>query len=327
MAANAHEILEAVEVATVGTHPSFPYAGTDIVLRSCDGIEFNVHSSLLEMISPIFRDMFQIPMDVFEMTDGTQNRNPIQMAETEEQLAFMLEAAYPYVIGRPNEDADIFFLWEMVEIADKFLMDHFMEYLREKLSVALTKGAKSTITPEFEAAVVAAYVEATKRGWWKEARQWSTLTLGFNITKQYLYGHLQRADDKFVLALLTLHRERRDAIVKALMRINFAADINYCPPGMNEYSVFWPAGEILAGIEMVHVLPACDGDHDFHLCPHKWAAFVIGLASGSIPLNPGLHSPVWNSVWDMEVSNGHLIMTLRELISRAGLALPRVVEM
>ena len=63
-----------VDVATVGTHPSFRFEGADVVLRSCDGIEFKVHSGLLEMISPVLQGLFTMPRDAQET-----RTTPIQM--------------------------------------------------------------------------------------------------------------------------------------------------------------------------------------------------------------------------------------------------------
>ena len=319
-------VLGAIEVQSVGIHPSFNLNGADVILRSCDGIEFHVHSVMLGIISPIFQGLFSMPRDSRETW-----KSPIQMAERADQMAYMLGAAYQF--GRPQKEASVEFLWGMVEVADKLQMDGFTMYLRERLSVALETEKRIGITPDFEAMVMHAYVEASNRSWMKEVREWSSMTLSSNISRSHLDKILNRASEKSRLALLKLHQLRREAVVRGLMRVSFHGSVSHDPNGIHACDNHWPAtvDGLLGDIDIVHELVQCDGtaDHDQHLCTDKWGAFIIALAVGLLPLNPEVNHPVWNSVWDMGVTYNRreLPVTLRELVRRAGRCLPEQVDM
>ena len=199
-------------------------------------------------------------------------------------MGYLLQPAYPY--GRPQSDASVKFLWEIVEIVDKFLMDQFEDYLKEGLSIALATEGRMGLTYDYKETVMDAFVEAGRRGWIIQAQEWSAMTLNINITKPSLDRILQRGEPKSVLALHRLHQVRRENIVRALMQVNIREDVNFAPKGDRAN---WPyGGEYLAGIELVEQLVPCDGMamHYVHLCAEKWGAFIIAIVASLIPLSP-----------------------------------------
>ena len=245
----------------------------------------------------------------------------------------MLRSAYPY--GIPKEvDETIEFLWGMVEIAKKLLMDRFLDFLKGRLTVMLRREQMESLTADREAKAMEAYVEATKQGsdWCDAVREWSSFTLRSNISRPHLDSILCRADERFVLALQRLHQLRRNIVVKGLMRVTFRDTINYAPAG--DYigmQINCPVAEdFLGGLSMVRELRPCDGtpDHQFHLCSEKWGAFLIAIASGYLPLNSEAISPTWGEVWNIEFAHVQYArpLTLREVVRNVGIMMPEEVD-
>ena len=73
--------------APVPSHLTFPDG--DVVLKSCDGKEFRVHSVILREASTVFRDMFKMP------DGGSRDQSPIPMTESGEVLDDLLRWLYP----------------------------------------------------------------------------------------------------------------------------------------------------------------------------------------------------------------------------------------
>jgi len=298
--------------------PATEITESNVVLKSCDGMEFHTDSSLLGMISPVLCGMFKMPRLATE-----SNSTLIELSERGDQIAYILRAVYPF--RAPQEDENIEFLWEMVGVAGKYAMDNFKEYLKERLSNALVRGLECS--PEFEPRVMEAFVKACRLGWSKEIRQWSTLTLTFNIEGDYLDAILNQAGDKVALAMKRLHNFRRTTVVKGLMRARYADIMSYDLANVSGHIPF--AEELLGSIEFNPELPPCDRgeDHSNHLCAEKWGAFIIALANHSIPLNPDVSSTAWNMVWDAQVDckKQGMGLTVREVIRRACDALPQQI--
>ncbi|TFY81165.1 hypothetical protein EWM64_g2849 [Hericium alpestre] len=74
-------------------------AGRYVVLRSCDGINFHVHKSVLSIASPLFRDMLNIPKPGI-----------IEVAEDAQTLNFVLRCIYPIPVAKPKLRANDIYL-------------------------------------------------------------------------------------------------------------------------------------------------------------------------------------------------------------------------
>ncbi|KAG8710265.1 hypothetical protein FRC11_004695 [Ceratobasidium sp. 423] len=94
--------------------------GGDLILRSTDGLDFNVHSVLLSLASPVFSELLQI-----------ENRNEvIRFSENAEVLSLTLRFIYP----RPTPiilSTDL--LNHAMRVADKYQLDSMKIRLREQL--------------------------------------------------------------------------------------------------------------------------------------------------------------------------------------------------
>ncbi|KAG9126476.1 hypothetical protein FRC07_003292 [Ceratobasidium sp. 392] len=78
---------------------SQPPPGGDIKLRSGDGVEFQVHTAILSMVSSGFQDMFTI---------GTAEKNSVKKPDIldHDTLRACLEAAHKYDLSAMLEDID-----------------------------------------------------------------------------------------------------------------------------------------------------------------------------------------------------------------------------
>lgn len=87
---------------TDASHP-FDRPTADVVLRSCDLVDFRVHSRILTEASPFFSDMFELPQPPGaepNTTSGAHALPPVvDMAEDAETLDLLLRLLYP--IAKP----------------------------------------------------------------------------------------------------------------------------------------------------------------------------------------------------------------------------------
>ncbi|KAG9124979.1 hypothetical protein FRC07_009501, partial [Ceratobasidium sp. 392] len=96
--------------------------GGDITLRSLDGVEFNVHSVVLSLASPVLGHMLE----------PNQPQPVIHFAETSNMLSFMLKFIYP---RPPPSIPSLKVLGQGLYIAQKYHLEGMECRLRKELSV------------------------------------------------------------------------------------------------------------------------------------------------------------------------------------------------
>jgi hypothetical protein len=73
---------------------AFDSSRADLVLRSCDGVDFRVEKVVLVMSSPFFETMLSLPQPLSE--EETPEEPPfVKMAEDSRTLCVLLEVLYP----------------------------------------------------------------------------------------------------------------------------------------------------------------------------------------------------------------------------------------
>ncbi|KAF7304027.1 BTB domain-containing protein [Mycena indigotica] len=80
--------------------PTAPFndSTADTILRSVDGVDFLVHSSLLSLASPVFRTMFSLPQAASEPRDGLKTVQLTEQAtEIDDMLRFWYPGAHPHI--------------------------------------------------------------------------------------------------------------------------------------------------------------------------------------------------------------------------------------
>lgn len=118
---------------TVALHP-FNRPSADVILRSCDLVDFRVHRGILTESSPFFSDMFELPQPAHaEPTCATEAaRAPpvVDMAGDAETLDALLRLLYP-IVKPPLEDPKLLAL--VLKAAHKYDMAWPATVLSERL--------------------------------------------------------------------------------------------------------------------------------------------------------------------------------------------------
>ncbi|KAA1476986.1 hypothetical protein DENSPDRAFT_844117 [Dentipellis sp. KUC8613] len=100
-------------------------AGADIILRTSDGVDFYTHKTILCLVSPFFKTMFQLPQPA-------NSALVVDVPETSRILGIILRASYPFgsSISRFQELGDI---EQVLEAALKYDMDAMVSVARRRL--------------------------------------------------------------------------------------------------------------------------------------------------------------------------------------------------
>jgi hypothetical protein len=139
--------------------PSYPPQTTpfktDLILRSSDGTLFHVHSVILSMSSPVFRDMLTVP------TNPDTQDDPVELTENAKVLSTLLNIVYPNKHG-----FEIDCLVDLVNVkyaAEKYDMQNVVQDLQ-----AFALGNADTHREGWHC--VAMYSIAQRFGWENVAR-------------------------------------------------------------------------------------------------------------------------------------------------------------
>lgn len=104
-------------------HP-FDDPSADFILRSNDDVDFKVHKTILAMASPVFRDMLMLAQDPADVP-------VLRLTEDHTVLDWILRACYP--TSTPDLK-DLDFIYNVVQIADKYQMDFVVDNLTTPLN-------------------------------------------------------------------------------------------------------------------------------------------------------------------------------------------------
>ena len=122
--------------------PPFDDAKADVVLQSCDGVEFHVFRSILTQASPFFDGMFALPQPE---SDTIASPPIVPVAEDSTTLDNLLRICYPV---RSPEMNDLWHVERVIEAARKYQMEWALRSAEE----ALMKIAESDALGAYAAA-------------------------------------------------------------------------------------------------------------------------------------------------------------------------------
>ncbi|KAI0645764.1 hypothetical protein C8Q79DRAFT_713602 [Trametes meyenii] len=113
--------------------PRAPFDGddTDVIFRSCDGVDFRLHKSIITRVSPVWRDMLA-PLDSKHPVTGTPQA--VTLTEDTETLDNLLRFCYP--ISRP-QFTSLGDACEALHAASKYRMYPIILALKESLLLFL----------------------------------------------------------------------------------------------------------------------------------------------------------------------------------------------
>ncbi|KAL1942457.1 hypothetical protein VTO73DRAFT_6059 [Trametes versicolor] len=87
-------------ISTTNASPPFNRPSADIILRSCDLVDFRVQSGILIEASPFFSDMFELPQPPSSAAEATP---VVDMTEDAQTLDLLLRLVYP-IVNPPLEE-------------------------------------------------------------------------------------------------------------------------------------------------------------------------------------------------------------------------------
>ena len=103
----------------------------DVILQSSDGVRFHVFKIILSFASPIFSDMFGLPLPASQHSDSDNEVQVVTVSENSEALDLSLRHIYPL------QTPDTVLLREasiLAEFADKYQVDTLEKPVRRYLT-------------------------------------------------------------------------------------------------------------------------------------------------------------------------------------------------
>ncbi|KAI0675770.1 hypothetical protein C8Q78DRAFT_956164, partial [Trametes maxima] len=113
----------------------FDQSTADIILRTCDNVNFRVHSPILAQASPFFSDMFSLPQPPRQETSGAgrvDTLETIPVPEDSKTLDLLLRILYPIPKPSMEEPGP---LVPVLKAAKKYDMAWPVVILSERLTV------------------------------------------------------------------------------------------------------------------------------------------------------------------------------------------------
>ncbi|EKM60985.1 uncharacterized protein PHACADRAFT_190117 [Phanerochaete carnosa HHB-10118-sp] len=185
-------------------HPSFDSPDADIVLRSSDNVSFHIHSLILTCTSGFFQTLLSLPQNP-PSYKRSSSPNPPECLEVIHLMesAKVVEGLLSMCAGRELPQLEDFrHVEELLHAAEKYDMPGALSILR----LALTSTSLLDTNP------VRVYAIACQWGWKEVAREASARTLGLDLLGQPLLRDLSLIESPHLVALLLLHRRRRDIL-------------------------------------------------------------------------------------------------------------------
>ena len=229
-----------------GLSPAFPQnpsplpdhldlANGDVIIQSCDFINFRVHKSVLSLSSPFFDDMFSLPQPPDQEVVG--GLPVVRLSEDAEVLNCLLTMLYPISSMIPDTyDKTLMVL----AASQKYDMDVIQSRIR-----AETQGKKLPMPTG--AATFHAYAIASVKGLSPEKETLARLTLDFPMTFEYLCDKLPFFEEGWVLRdLIGFRRHCRDNLIscfKSFLNLNIPPFDIWSSCTTYSYSYSYPSSE------------------------------------------------------------------------------------
>lgn len=112
--------------------------GADLIIRSSDDVDFPVHKAIIGLASPIFRDMFDIPLPPSSKdttSDAFHNGLPlVQVTEGQEILLYLLSYCYAGILKDGiREWTELGMAVDILHAARKYEMHAINHHMSERL--------------------------------------------------------------------------------------------------------------------------------------------------------------------------------------------------
>ena len=176
-------------------------AGADILIQSCDSVNFRVHKLVLSLSSPFFDDMFSLPQPSDQ--DVVDGLPVVRLSEDAEVLKCLLTMLFPIPSMIPDSyDKTL----KLLAASQKYDMDGVQSRIRAEIrdkDLPMPTGA----------ATFRAYAIASIRGLSPEKKTLARLTLDFPMTFEYLCDELPFFEGWVLYDLIRFRRRCRDNLI------------------------------------------------------------------------------------------------------------------
>jgi len=194
---------------------SFDAPDADVILRSSDGKDFRVHKVILNLASPVFQGMFDLP----QPTNPSPQIPTIDIPEPSDILQPFVQYLYP---RSPPEIVDLSVWAALYAIADKYNVEVVMGLLRGML-----------ISRFLETSPLRVYALASHLGFEEEAKIASRGTLTMDISEGFPEEDAKLMGTVACQKLYLLHIQRREKARALVANRPYQLSDNHrcmCPP-------------------------------------------------------------------------------------------------
>lgn len=179
-------------------HPTFNSQDGDVVLCSAEGTHYRIPSYVLRNTSGLFRTLLSRSQNNAE----AHIEDPIAVDETDNVVERLLRLISGLETPKWESFDD---LERVVDVAEKWDAPGPLSIIRSAITA-----------PAFLAEPLRLYILTTRYGWNEEARLASAQTLTLSLYDEKHEHELKRLASSDLMALLGLHRRRRDEFKKLL---------------------------------------------------------------------------------------------------------------
>ena len=128
----------------------------DIILRSSDGVNFNVHKSIMVHQSSVFRDILSIPQEANTSNDTDDDQTTSQsMDVSEDSMTLELLLQFCYLCADPVGDLDLYL--EVSKAAEKYDMKTVLHLVKRYMASEMRALVAATDDPFRLYAISCAY--------------------------------------------------------------------------------------------------------------------------------------------------------------------------
>jgi hypothetical protein len=194
--------------------PPFDDPDADIILRSCDGVQFRTYKLLLSLASPIFKDMLTIPQP--QLRDEDQGNVPVvDLTETSTTIHNLLCCYHPAIDPFDTHDAK-----SLSEIAD------FAQAAQKyEMRLANNTALRLLVQPRFlEAEPLRIFVFAYRLQAKAEARLAAKYTLRRPLLIQGSFTELELVNAMVLFRIQLYHQKCTRAAAKAARSHNWIVE-------------------------------------------------------------------------------------------------------
>ena len=175
----------------------------NIIIRSCDLVDFRVHQRILAISSPFFDDLFSLPQPQLTDKEAVDGLQVVRLPENAEVLSGLITMLYPIPSGLPNSYDKVLTL---LATSQKYEMVGVQSRIRGEIQT-------KTFPTLTGAETFRSYAISSGGQLPFEAKKLAHLTLEFPMTFEYLCDELPSFQGWALRDLVNYRKRCRDNIV------------------------------------------------------------------------------------------------------------------